>query len=56
MPHPLITQSDIDAYRRDGFVVVESFLDAGEVERAPILDSLLTKYSLGSGETFTWVP
>jgi hypothetical protein len=29
---------------------------AGEAERAPIFDSLLTNYSLGSGETFTWVP
>jgi hypothetical protein len=29
---------------------------AGESPRAPIFDSLLTKYSLASGEAFTWVP
>lgn len=29
---------------------------AGESARAPIFQALLTKYSLGSGETFTWVP
>ena len=29
---------------------------AGESMRAPIFESLLTKYSLGSGNTFTWVP
>jgi hypothetical protein len=28
----------------------------GESMRAPIFESLLTKYSLGSGSTFTWVP
>ena len=28
----------------------------GEAARAPIFDSLLTKYSLGGGSTFTWVP
>ena len=27
-----------------------------ESERAPILDSLLTNYSLGAGKTFSWVP
>ncbi|MEZ5287716.1 MAG: hypothetical protein R2712_23525 [Vicinamibacterales bacterium] len=27
-----------------------------EADRAPILHSLLTNYSLGSGDTFTWVP
>ena len=29
---------------------------AGESLRAPIFESLLTKYSLATGETFTWVP
>ena len=29
---------------------------AGESLRAPIFDSLLTKYSLATGDTFTWVP
>lgn len=29
---------------------------AGESVRAPIFESLLTKYSLAAGETFTWVP
>lgn len=29
---------------------------AGESVRAPIFESLLTKYSLAMGETFTWVP
>lgn len=29
---------------------------AGESVRAPIFESLLTQYSLGSGSTFTWVP
>ena len=29
---------------------------AGESMRAPIFESLLTKYSLGSANTFTWVP
>ena len=29
---------------------------AGESVRAPIFEALLTKYSLGSGSTFTWVP
>lgn len=29
---------------------------AGESPRAPIFDSLLSKYSLASGEGFTWVP
>jgi hypothetical protein len=29
---------------------------AGESERAPIFQALLTKYSLGSGASFTWVP
>ncbi len=29
---------------------------AGESLRAPIFDSLLTKYSLAMGDTFTWVP
>ena len=28
------TQEQIDAYRRDGFLVVEDWLDAAEVERA----------------------
>lgn len=28
----------------------------GEAARAPIFASLLTKYSLGSGERFSWVP
>jgi hypothetical protein len=28
----------------------------GEAARAPIFDSLLTKYSLGGGSSFTWVP
>jgi hypothetical protein len=27
-----------------------------EAERAPLLDSLLTDYSLGAGRAFTWVP
>lgn len=27
-----------------------------EAERAPILESLLTNYSLGAGKTFSWVP
>jgi hypothetical protein len=29
---------------------------AEESERAPLFDSLLTNYSLGAGEAFTWVP
>lgn len=29
---------------------------AGESVRAPIFEALLTKYSLGSGSPFTWVP
>ena len=29
---------------------------AGESVRAPIFEALLTKYSLGSGSTFTWLP
>ncbi len=29
---------------------------AGESLRAPIFDTLLTKYSLAAGEAFTWVP
>jgi hypothetical protein len=29
---------------------------AGEAARAPIFDTLLTKYSLGGGSSFTWVP
>ena len=29
---------------------------AGESVRAPIFEALLTRYSLGSGSTFTWVP
>ena len=29
---------------------------AEESERAPLFDSLLTDYSLGAGEAFTWVP
>ena len=29
---------------------------AGEAVRAPVFESLLTKYSLGGGESFTWVP
>ena len=29
---------------------------AGEASRAPIFASLLTKYSLGGGDAFTWVP
>ncbi|OFW44792.1 MAG: hypothetical protein A3J29_20000 [Acidobacteria bacterium RIFCSPLOWO2_12_FULL_67_14b] len=29
---------------------------AGESLRAPIFESLLTKYSLATGEAFTWVP
>jgi hypothetical protein len=29
---------------------------AGESLRAPIFDTLLTKYSLAGGEAFTWVP
>lgn len=29
---------------------------AGESVRAPIFEALLTKYSLGSGPSFTWVP
>lgn len=29
---------------------------AGESLRAPIFESLLTKYSLATGDTFTWVP
>lgn len=28
----------------------------GEAARAPIFDSLLTKYSLGGGSSFVWVP
>ena len=28
----------------------------GEAVRAPIFDTLLTKYSLGGGSSFTWVP
>ncbi len=29
---------------------------AGESVRAPIFEALLSKYSLGSGKSFTWVP
>jgi len=29
---------------------------AGEAVRAPIFEALLTKYSLGGGDSFTWVP
>jgi hypothetical protein len=29
---------------------------AGEAARAPIFDTLLTKYSLGGGSSFVWVP
>ncbi len=29
---------------------------AGESVRAPIFEALLTRYSLGSGSSFTWVP
>jgi hypothetical protein len=29
---------------------------AGESTRSPIFQALLTKYSLGAGQTFTWVP
>jgi hypothetical protein len=29
---------------------------AAEQERAPIFETLLTRYSLASGESFTWVP
>ena len=29
---------------------------SGEASRAPIFSSLLTKYSLGGGDSFTWVP
>jgi hypothetical protein len=29
---------------------------AGEASRAPIFSSLLTKYSLGGRDSFTWVP
>jgi len=29
---------------------------AGESVRAPIFEALLTKYSLGNGDRFTWVP
>lgn len=29
---------------------------AGESVRAPVFEALLTKYSLGSGPSFTWVP
>jgi hypothetical protein len=29
---------------------------AGESVRAPVFEALLTKYSLGSGSAFTWVP
>ena len=29
---------------------------AGESVRAPIFEALLTKYSLGGGRSFTWVP
>jgi hypothetical protein len=29
---------------------------AGESVRAPIFEALLTKYSLGGGDSFTWVP
>ena len=28
----------------------------GEAARTPIFASLLTKYSLGSGDRFSWVP
>ena len=29
---------------------------AGESVRAPIFEALLTKYSLGNADRFTWVP
>jgi hypothetical protein len=29
---------------------------AGESMRSPIFQALLTKYSLGGGDSFTWVP
>jgi hypothetical protein len=29
---------------------------AGESVRSPILEALLTNYSLGGGDSFTWVP
>jgi hypothetical protein len=29
---------------------------AGEAARAPIFQALLTKYSLGGRDSFTWVP
>ena len=29
---------------------------AGESMRSPIFEALLTKYSLGGGRSFTWVP
>ena len=29
---------------------------AGESVRAPIFEALLTKYSLGGADNFTWVP
>ncbi len=29
---------------------------AGESVRAPVFEALLTKYSLGNADSFTWVP
>lgn len=42
----------------DGADIDQSLRTAmnGESSRAPIFEALLTKYSLGGGNTFTWVP
>lgn len=41
-------QANIDQALRDAM--------ARESARAPVFDTLLTRYSLATGETFTWVP
>ena len=65
---PTRTKSDTSDQRRVVIVLVLKHEDganldqslraamAGESVRAPIFESLLTKYSLATGESFTWVP
>ena len=65
---PTRTKSDTSDQRRVVIILVLKHDDganldqalraamAGESLRAPIFESLLTKYSLATGESFTWVP
>jgi len=65
---PTRTKSDTSDQRRVVIILVLKHEDganldqalraamAGESVRAPIFESLLTKYSLATGESFTWVP